>query len=546
MDRYPQWRSLYNGSALEEEISRTQDPAKSSQKTYRWPVRFNLVGSYCQLHAGMLWGRGRTGAESNELFTVRVDPKVPYGPKPATDLAPKIQDLLNHFWLNQVHILRANSIIQQWAGGCVLKVTWSPQSSNSVFGIVIESIQPEHFYPIWNPLNSEELYAVKIKFHVSRAVAIAKYNLSEREVDKFTKDQIPVEEYWDTAGYYIILGKENPDDEGVVAKWPDGKPMKGPNPWVHPIRKTGIIPIHYIPRIRSGGFLGESLAYPLEGIQEELNKTLADYGDALTGGSHPSFGISDYTGPGSKQSTIPIPRSGALNLGMTSPGGTAPKIHEFPLPQVPPQSGEFVERLLSLSEAVAGLTPAARGVNEGRDSGLALSLQMLPTINLVEWSRAHLSQAIAGTGGINDTILTILWDKRSLSNMPGLGDSPVIFRLPQSIDFRPVVPRDRLEIINEVVQLATAEVVSPIELLKRLGDIEDQDEELENIKAWLQYKASVEAAVAGRSIKVSKPKETENPARAWPQVSGETAEPALKQPAKQPEGMKKRDGGGNE
>lgn len=545
MDRYRTWRQLYNGSALEETVSGSSDPS-TAEENYRWPVRFNLVNAYCQLHAGMLWGRGRTGADSNDLFTVRIDPRVPYGPKPATDLAPRIEDLLNYFWARQIHILRSVGVIQQWAGGAIVKVSWNPGSRNSVFGVVLETIQPEYFFPIWNPLNFEELYAVKIKFTVSKAVAIARYNITERDLERFgNQEQIPVEEYWDAGQFHIIVGKRDAEDQkGVVAKGLDGKPLQGKNPWKHPVTGNGIIPIHYIPRIRAGTFMGESLAYKLEGLQQELNKTLADYGDALTRGAHPAFGLSDYNGPGKKDQIIPIPRHGALNLGNTAPGSNAsPKVHEFPLPAVPPQTTEFVERLLSLSEAVAGLTPAARGLNQGRESGLALALQMLPTINLVDWSRAHLGQAITGQAGINDTMLTIWWNKRSLDFVPSLGESPVVFRLPQEIEFRPVVPRDRIEIIDEVTRLATAEVVSPIELLHRLGDIEDIDEELLNIQSYLQFKAAMEAAIAGRSVKISKPKEQENPARAWPTITGETVQQAPKQPPKQPQGLKPNDPG---
>ena len=544
MDRYPTWRSLYDGTALEETMSATQDPASSSP-VFRWPVRFNLISSYCQLHAGMLWGHGRSGSSSTELFRVRVDPKIP-GRKTATEMAPRLQDVLNYFWSRQSHILRANSAIQQWAGGAVIKVSWRPDSRQSVYGIVLETIQPEHFFPIWNPTNFDELYAVKIKFTVSKAVAMARYNLTDAELRRFgDRDRIPVEEYWDAARYYIVLGKDQ-GDKGVVARREDGSPLKGPNPFIHPRTRRGVIPVHYIPRIRTGGYLGESLAYRLEGIQQEMNKTLADYGDALTRGAHPAMGISDYTGPGSKKEIIAIPRHGALNLGPTAPGGTSPKVHTFPLPQVPPQTGEFLERLHGMSEAVAGLTPAARGVNQGKESGLAIALQMLPTTNLVDWERAHVAQSLAGGGGLHDTLLAIWWSKRGRaavvdSVLPSLGDSESIFDLDQDIEYAPVIPRDRLDVIDEVVRLSTNPSVSPREWLKRLGDIEDLDEEWENLKEYLIFVAEKEAAVAGRAIKVSEPTNPRNPERAYPTISGETAEPAPKQAPKQPQGVKPQD-----
>ena len=459
-----------------------------------------------------------------------------------TDAAPKIEDIFNFFWERNAHVLRSCGVIQQWAGGFPIKVAWRPTDRRAVYGVVLEIIQPEHFYPIWNPVNFDELYAVKIKFSVSKAVAMARYNLTESELKKFgDRSRVPVEEYWDAAKYYVIVGDSG--DGGAVARDNSGRPLRGPNPFIHPRTGVGVIPVHYVPRIRVGGFMGESLAYRLEGIQEEMNKTLADYGDALTRGAHPPMGISDYTGPGSKKDIIAIPRHGALNLGMTRAGGQPPKIHEFPPPKVPPQTSEFLDRLHGLSEAVAGLTPAARGVNQGRESGLAIALQMLPTTNLVDWERAHVMQSIAGAGGINDTLMAIWWSKKGQDNgvdemLPGIGDSKHIFDLQQSLDFYPVIPRDRLDVINEVVQLSTNPSVSPQEWLRRLGDIEDLDEAWEELKEYMVFVAEKEAAVAGRAIEVSEPTNPRNPKRAWPSISGDTAEPAPKQTAKQPEGVK--------
>ena len=79
MDNYPSWRSLFNGTHLEETISVSQDPSSDSSdnEAYRWPVRYNLIHSYCTLHSGLLWGRGKTASQSDDLFEVYVDTKVP-------------------------------------------------------------------------------------------------------------------------------------------------------------------------------------------------------------------------------------------------------------------------------------------------------------------------------------------------------------------------------------------------------------------------------------------------------------------------------------
>lgn len=547
MERYDSWRSLFDGRALEESISTMEDQGTDNdQETYRWPVRFNLIKSYCLLYAGMLWGRAKTGAESDDLFDIRVNPKVPGRPGPeAVTMAGDLKDALDYWWSYWFHALRPSGAIQQWAGGCVLKVAWNTQSPTSVFGCQLETIQPEHFYPIWNPANYEELVAVKIKFDVSKAIAIDIFGLTPEQADAIAsdRDKINVEEHWDRYGYYVALGKgkRGPDDPGIIATVTEVNGEKtrlqGKNPYVHPLTGRGIIPFVYVPRLRVGGYFGSSLAYDLEGVQNEVNKTLADFGDALTRGSHPPFGISDYHGPGASKPVIAVPVHGALNLGKTPPGREPPKLHNFPLPKVPEQTPAFMDSLLSLSEVATGLTPAARGSVTGAKSGFAMAMEMLPTTNTIDWMRSHWTAAIAGKQGINE-ILSVIWHSKNgvIEGIPRVSEGAL--RLRQSIEYRPVVPRDRLEVIDEVVKLATARAVSPQEWLRRLGDVEDPDEEFMRLATWLAWYAQIEAAVAGRAVKVEHTTNPEQTPGALPEISGETVEPAQKQPAKQAEGLK--------
>jgi len=549
MERYDTWRSLFDGRALEESLSTMENPGSDTdQDTYRWPVRFNLIKSYCLLYAGMLWGRAKTGAESDDLFDIRIDSKVPGRPgREATEQARQLKEALDYWWSFNFHTLRSNGTIQQWAGGCILKVAWDARSPLSTYGCQLQTIQPEHFYPIWNPVNFEELIAVRIKFSVAKAVAVQVYGLTEAEVDGLglsDNNKVPVEEHWDRRQYYVALGKglKNADDPGIAARIFDqfgtviGE-MRGPNPYVHPVYGVGIIPFVYVPRIRVGGFFGASLAYDLEGMQSEVNKTLADFGDALTRGSHPAFGLSDYNGPGDKQGIIPIPKSGALNMGKTPAGREPAKVHQFPQPEVPTQTDAFTDRLLSLSEVGAGLTPAAKGVVKAAKSGFAMALEMLPTTNTIDWMRSHWTTAIAKSGGINE-ILAVIWANKAgaIEGIPKVETGATLLR--QHVEYRPVVPRDRLEIIDEVTRLATAKAVSPQEWLKRLGDIEDIDLELKQLGEWLVRYGQLEAAVAGRELEIHEDTNPDSTAGWMPEVAGVPQEPVMKQPAKQPQGQK--------
>lgn len=541
-NHYPEWRSAFNGSIFDETVSATGEIG-STDAAYKWPVRFNLVYSYCLLHSGMLWGRGRSGADAGNLFTVHVDPVVPGLGKPRVSAAPELEDRLQYFWANQAQVLRPNGIIQQWAGGSIIKATWNPHSPAAVYGVVLETIQPEHFFPIWDSLNYEVLLAAKIRFSVSKSVAIAKYGVKPKEIESYKdSDQVPVEEYWDRNQYYIVLGKEPGSDRGIPARNPvTGEPLRGQNPWINPLTKTGVVPIVYVPRIRVGGFFGDSLAYQLLGLQAEVNKTLADVGDALTRGAHPAFGISDYTGPQAQEDVIEIPSSGAINLGRTRQGGEPPKVHTFPAPNVPNQITIFTDQLLSLSEVQAGLTPAARGQSKSADasSGISLALQMLPTTNLVDWERSHWGWAIGGRAGLDEIVQTIWYNTSVSGYSPRVEES--VFACNHKVEFLPVIPRDRVEVIDEVVRLATARAVSPQNWLERLGDIEDVDEELVNLVKFISWMAQIEAAVAGRNIKINERTSKESakePSGALPQVSGQTDQPATRQPATQPQGQK--------
>lgn len=546
MERYDRWHSLYDGSALEETIPTLEDSETDSpQDTYKWPVRFNLIKSYCRLYAGMLWGRARTGHEANDLFDIRIDPRSPSGQN-AKAVAGQLQDNLTYFWSFFFHKLRPCAVIQQWAGGCILKAAWDPYSPTAIMGIKLETIQPQHFYPIWNPVNTDELIAVRVKFGVSKEVAREVYGLTKEEADEYASgNSIRVEEHWDRHRYYVRLGKGHKGDEdgGIVGKTragPGGEwaPLEGENPYRHPMG-YGIIPYVYIPRLASGGFFGESLAHDLEGVQEELNKTLADYGDALVRGAHPAFGISDFNGPDRREKVIKIPRHGALNMGRTPASAKfAPKIHEFPAPKVPEQTTEFTDRLLSLSEMGAGLTPAARGAS-GVGSGVARALEMLPTTNLIDWQRSHWTQGLTGKGGLNEIISTIWWNKGALLlGFPQL--NPVAIMLKQSVEYRPVVPRERTEVIDEVVRLTTADAISPWEAIRRLGDVEDIDSEVARLAYWIGYVASIEAAVAGRPIQIARPTNMETPAGSLPDVAGMTDQPKPKPAPTEPEGLSQR------
>lgn len=543
--KLPHLRSLYDGTVLQEKSNKKG----SKDAPLKYPVQVDMIGTYCRAHAMMLFGRGQTGRDRENIVTVRANPKIP-GKKPYTAMADRMQEELNYFIDAQTTILRENAVIQQWAGGCALKVSWQPNNPLSVWGIVLETIQPEHFMPIWDPTNFRSLMGAVSHFRVGKEVARFKYGLSEEEARELSREKgdVLVEEYWDREIFQVVLGRDTKVDGGIVGRWPSGQPMEGKNPWQHPRFEIGMVPFVYIPRFRDGSFYGVSIAEKLEGLQQEFNKSMADYGDALNRASHPSGGISDYHGKmfaGQGSEVVAVPKGSLVFLGNTVGGTVPPKVHEFPKAEIPSQTEHFTDSLVATSDFVAGLTPAAKGVVNGQPSALAMAASMLPTINSVDWQRDHWNDGLCKGQGIF-TIAQAIWlskpgyAKRGM--VPNVKESQ--FDISLNAEFRPILPRDRAEVIDEVVKLATAQAVSPQEWLRRLGDLPDEEEEFLRLKEFMIFMAQKESAVAGREIEVSQPKTAQGQSgkvapEGYPQIVGKTDVPsATKMPARQPQGQK--------
>jgi len=508
---YPTWRSLYDASVLN---TRFNASGTGSNNPLRWPTQVDLIGTYCRTYADLLWGRAQSGDDSRSLLRVRVDDRVP-GMKRHTAVAQRLAEDLNLFWQAQESVLRENGVIQQWAGGAIVKVTWAYNQPGAVYGIALETVQPENFYPVFDPLNFRRMIAAMIKFDVSPMVARSKYNLTPEEINQLTKgkDVLTVTEYWDADRYAIVIGRKGEGNKGVVGRWPDGSPMEGKNWIVDPIFKAGLIPIVYIPRYLDGGFYGLSLAKMLEGVQGEYNKMLADLGDALNRSAHPSGGLHDYhgakRGTGAGTETIPVARGALIDLGITPPGLTPTGIVQFPGPDVPEvTTAKFADLLVSSADFMAGMTDASKGSSSTAElSGVAAAAAMLPTLNTVDALRGNWNQGIASGPVPIDRIMMAMWFNKptlaELGMLPSIKENQ--FKLQQFCEFRPVLPRDKAAIVDEVVRLATAKAVSPMEWLKRLGDIEDLGEEYQKLMLSLILMAQIEAASAGRELTVDLP-----------------------------------------
>jgi hypothetical protein len=165
---------------------------------------------------------------------------------------------------------------------------------------------------------------------------------------------------------------------------------------------------------------------------------------------------------------------------------------------------------------------------------MAVAMEMLPTLYLLDWMRSHWSKTIGGRAGIN-VVLGTIWYRQAqagLSHLVAGMPAPRVTQLRQRTRFRDMVPRDRIAKIQEVTQLAANNVLPPRELLRRLGDIEDIEETLGELWQHLIWQAMWDSAAAGHEIRlVSNPKQPDMP---LPELQQEP-QPKVKQPLKEPQ-----------
>ena len=114
---------------------------------------------------------------------------------------------------------------------------------------------------------------------------------------------------------------------------------------------------------------------------------------------------------------------------------------------------------------------------------MTLVTRMWPLVSHIRQERVNWS---AGLDVFNSLLLRMMAKKKKGE----VEDKHTKLRMRQ--DWYPILPRDRQELVQEVVQRAAVNLGSPEHLMEMLGDIEIPEEEMDRIKDWLELVASVE------------------------------------------------------
>jgi len=418
------YRHYYSGDIFNEKVP-LEAGIDSTDIPPLYPVGLNLVKMLCIAQAEALFGEWD---EEIVRFCIRQDSAEDPVAAGAIELASTILQS-NNFNAQGYEI----SLDRELYGGAAIKI--GPELSLPGY-IRLGRVNLDNFYPVWDPDRPEVLLECWIKTVMTKEQVKAKYGIS---TDKEIVERV---EYWNPRRY-----ENRVDDKRIDA-------YSGVNPW-------NVVPIVYIPRLRSNAWWGDALTPDLMAVQDELNMRVADLGESLNYNSHPTrwgvnmphkFNVTNFEiGPGAMWdlgkaigAQSPLPQVGILEI-------------KNPIPE---RALDFLKFLYDWSTTSSFIPPIAFGKDDGggQRSGRTLEIRMWPLIRTTRRSRAYMA---AGFQRMLYIIGLILQQKK----IAGVQHSSLRF-LDGSIvpSFWPMMPKDQAAIVDQVVKLMSIEPVPAVSL----------------------------------------------------------------------------------
>jgi len=469
LQKYDEYLKYWTGEVWETLAENIQ--VESGQKPLRWPVKVNLIKLLVCMHAMALWGEW-----DDKIIDFRAEPKPEAEiekpgsitkEKAVKRLAQETQELLGAVWRenNRETLCIEQSVAQSLYGGCAFALSRDHSKKHE---IRIAYLSPYYFQPIWHPTDFHTLLEARIRFVISAEQARLVYG------DEYASGvEVAVKESWNLEEHKIeVGGKEYANEE---------------NPY-------GVIPVVYVPRLRMEEYYGLSICEDLMGLQDEFNDRIADIGDQILSECHAILSLINYRG--NVDDLRPSP-TGIINLGMQAPGYGPPALDRIPAGEIPKGAFDHLNFLLDTAKMSAFTPPVAFGQDEGSQrSGLTLIIRMWPLLQQAKWLRAWWDD---GFRDINNIILSML----EAHEYRGFKESYKGHWIkPQ---WAPVQPKDREALVQELVQLASADLQSLEVMVDRLGDAEDKEAELARIKAWIAMKRRTDGQEENRVAQQAQP-----------------------------------------
>jgi hypothetical protein len=460
---YRELESWYSGLALD------QEQLQAGIKVEKYPVKLNPIRGACMKHAYTLFG------EYPEDSRPLVSPYIRREKDKDKDLIGKVIDLLNTIWYDNSgrSLQMKNGLYSQIYGGCIFAISYVPEDTLRPYPFKIEAIHPTNFCGELVAGDMFKLRETWIVREISKRDAREVYGFS-MENESITPKLV---EHW-TLDKHQIFG----NGQIVTRKIGDvTKTYNEDNPW-------GFVPVVYIPHIPSiGGIYGDSvITEALKGIEKEINLRVADFGDAVSDDAHRYAWIRNNSGKPDVGTVGTIPTVFLGSNASITGKESAPEMGMLGEVRSSTPMATLTDELYKHFRRESLVPAVADGEDEGSQrSSLTLTTRMFPLVSHARQERVLWGEALSL---VNKMLLNMV-----LKKAPGTVSASAL-KLRIESKFAPVLPREKTDIVNELVSRASANLGDIETLLMQLDDIEDPAEEVEKIKEWLKFTAELEAS----------------------------------------------------
>lgn len=440
----------------------------------KFPIKINPIRGAVYKHAYALFGETKNDSHPLAMPILRSDDRE------KKDKAKIGQNFLNSIWYeNHGRSLQlSNAIMSQILGGCVFKASYVPEQRWRRLPIRLESVHPGNFVAI--PMSGDQ-YRLEQAWVVK---AISPHEAMRLYGMEFPPDEmLYYVEYWEPDYYEITINGQTV---------PTGKsdPITAKDLMYQGSHDFGGVPLVYIPHVRTNSFWGDSLiTQNVSGIVEEMNKRVADYGDAVSDDSHRYYVIKNVSGRPDVYELAPGVRVIQLpNAPSITGKESQPDMDELGAAQASAAMKGLNEQLYEHFRREAFIPAVADGEDEGSQrSALTLAMRMWPLLSHTAMERIYWSDGLSHLESMILRMALIVKEER----IPDLPTELLDMRIEHR--WAPVLPTDRESFVNEIINRAGANLGTLKHLISLFDDIEDPEGEYDAVLEQLKEMAEIDA-----------------------------------------------------
>ena len=478
---YNTWWSYYNGYVLNQKNDKNQE---------LFPAKLNIVRSSCINHAAVLIG----AFDHDKILDFSI--KTSLGT--TEQVSEQTTTAINRLWAinDGDSLFIRNALMAQIFGGAFYKSAWHPIRRKWPVRFFVAD--PRACFPVWDGDDYNRLVSIDVYHQVPRPTAAVRYRVNlfsstyQVTAEAMPVDYVTVHEHWDENEYFIKVDEQ-------IGRWPDGSEMQGSNPFIDPVLGYAIVPYVYAPRIRDAEFYGHSTVPDLIGPQNELNNNMAHLSEGLADAMHQQPWVKNRP---RGTDGLDRPRNEFVDLGMTQMQNKDPEVGRLDGAEI---NQSMIDLVTDDTLRIARETNSMPDITYGKaertiQSALTMRFMMWPAINVGNHYRKHHSAALKH---LFYHSLVMAYSKRKMgSDLNGVSSLGIDAVTPDMIEavllsyktnFPPMLPDDRAEKVNEVVQRITAGIISPERSITMLDGEDGLEEEINRIDEHRKAVAEIES-----------------------------------------------------